>query len=275
VGEKVVCTFTNARQTGTIRVVKDLVPATDAGRFDLRVDGTPVRTGAGDGDGGSVTVPTGTHSVGEAVAAGSGARLEDYVGSTSCTKTSAQGPVDVPVRAGTIDVGPFDDITCVVRNERKTAPAVPATPAPTTPTTTVPTAAPPSAAPTVAPAAPAAGPARQQVAGVRRTARPGRGSAALRGPRACPRTASVSATVTGRQIRRVTFLVAGRRVKTLTRADARGRFVLTLRTASLRRGDTSVVARVEFAAASRTRARTLRLTIARCAASAASPRFTG
>src|SRR4051794_35971770 len=41
VGDKVACTFTNERQTGTIKVVKDLAPATDAGRFDLQVDGKP------------------------------------------------------------------------------------------------------------------------------------------------------------------------------------------------------------------------------------------
>src|SRR3954454_20948056 len=136
VGEKVVCTFTNRRQTGTITVVKDLAPATDAGRFDLLVDGRAVRTGAGDGDRGSVTVVTGMHSVGEAVAAGNGASLDDYVSSTTCTKPTAQGSAAVPVSGGKIDVGADDDITCVVRNERKGGPAQPTVPSvPTLPTT--------------------------------------------------------------------------------------------------------------------------------------------
>ena len=85
----------------------------------------------------------------------------------------------------------------------------------------------------------------------------------------------MSATVTGRQIRRVTFLVGGKKVKTMTKADRNGRFVLKLRTSSLRRGANAVVARVEFNAASGTRTRSLRITITRCAAQAAQPKFTG
>ena len=36
-GQTTVCTFTNERKSGKIRVVKNLIPATDAGRFDLEV----------------------------------------------------------------------------------------------------------------------------------------------------------------------------------------------------------------------------------------------
>jgi hypothetical protein len=113
VGEKVFCVFTNRRKTGTIIVKKDLVPATDTGRFDLQVDGNTVRAQAGDGDSGSVSVATGTHRVGEA-----GSDLGDYVRSTVCTKPNGDvvadgsGAVDVPV-------GAYDLITCVVRNVRK------------------------------------------------------------------------------------------------------------------------------------------------------------
>jgi hypothetical protein len=126
-------------------------------------------------------------------------------------------------------------------------------------------------APVVTPAAQA--PA-QQVAGITQTSRPARGTAALRGPRACPTTRSVKASVSGRQIRRVTFFVRGHKVKTVTKADSNGRFTLTLRTASLRRGANSVTARVEFTAASQTRTRNLRITITRCA-QAVRPQFTG
>jgi len=114
----------------------------------------------------------------------------------------------------------------------------------------------------------------QQVAGVTLTSRPERGTAAFRGPRACPTTRSVTASVTGRQIRRVTFFVRGHKVKTATKADGNGRFTLSLRTASLRRGANGVVARVEFTAASQTQTRNLRITITRCA-QAVRPRFTG
>src|SRR4051795_7968862 len=126
-------------------------------------------------------------------------------------------------------------------------------------------------APVVTPAAVA--PA-QQVAGVTQTSRPARGTAALRGPRVCPTTRSVKASVSGRQIRRVTFFVRGHKVRTVTKADRNGRFTLILRTASLRRGANSVTARVEFTAASRTRTRNLRITITRCA-QAVRPQVTG
>jgi hypothetical protein len=114
----------------------------------------------------------------------------------------------------------------------------------------------------------------QQVAGVTQSSRPARGTAALRGPRTCPTTRTVKATVTGRQIRRVTFSVRGHKVRTVTKADGDGRFTLTLRTSSLRRGTNSVVARVEFTAGSRTQTRNLRITVTRCAPTVR-PRFTG
>src|SRR3954468_2145814 len=126
-------------------------------------------------------------------------------------------------------------------------------------------------APVVTPAAVA--PA-QQVAGVTQTSRPARGTAALRGPRVCPTTRSVKASVSGRQIRRVTFFVRGHKVRTVTKADGNGRFTLTLRTASLRRGANSVTARVEFTAASQTRTRNLRIRTPRCA-QAVRPQFPG
>jgi hypothetical protein len=142
-------------------------------------------------------------------------------------------------------------------------------------TTTLTQPTPPSnPTPPSTPVAPQSAPA-QQVAGVTATSRTARGTAALRGPRACPTTGTVAATVTGRQIRRVTFFVAGKKVKTVTRADRNGRWTLNVRTGSLRRGANAVVARVEFTAASRTRARSLRITITRCAAQAVQPQFTG
>jgi hypothetical protein len=102
-----------------------------------------------------------------------------------------------------------------------------------------------------------------------------RGTAALRGPAACPRTRVVSAAVNGRQIRRVTFMIGGRTVRTVTRADSRGRWTLSVPTSALRRGANRVEARVEFSAASQTRTRTLRITITRCAAQVVRPQFTG
>src|SRR4051812_13998653 len=140
---------------------------------------------------------------------------------------------------------------------------------PTPPSNPTPTSTP--VAPVVAPAAVA--PA-QQVAGVTETSRPARGTAALRGPRVCPTTRSVKASVSGRQIRRVTFFVRGHKVKTVTKADSNGRFTLTLRTASLPRGANSVPARVGFPAPSQTGARNLPIPIPGCP-QALGPQFPG
>jgi hypothetical protein len=247
-GDTITCTITNTRKTGTIVVKKALAPATDTGRFDLLVDGDTVATQVGDGGTGSKTVPTGDHTVGEA-----GANLGDYTSSTSCLDAAgtavAKGTGDV-----TVAVGNGDTITCTITNTRKPTP-------------------PSKPQPPVTPSTPQPAPA-QAVAGVKTVARPARGSAALTGPRACPRTSSVSATVRGKQIRRVTFFVRGHKVKTVTKA-ANGRWTLSLRTSSLRRGPNAVTARVEFTAASQTKARTLRITITRCAAQVVSPQFTG
>jgi hypothetical protein len=463
VGEKVACTFTNERKTGTITVKKQLEPATDPGKFDLKVDSTKVASQVGDGGYGSATVTTGTHTVDEY-----GANLGDYVRYTKCVKgatvvAEGSGAVSVPVgygdqivctvknvrkakivvvkhtapadtaaaktafdfslnpgaisysltdgdsdtrtvepgkaytvteadarakgykltaidctsgtsdvatRSATVTPAAGETVTCAYTNTKlvtaidieksgpatatagdlltytldvtnpgempfaaadvavtdarcNAAPVLQSTNLETTPavlnpgdhwtytcqvqtaagqtsvlnvadvtgtdenhnvvtdedtfTTTLTQPPPPSTPqPPVTPVTPAqaVAPAQQQVAGVTATS-PRRGTAALRGPRACPRTTTVSATVTGRQIRRVTFLVGGKKVKTMTKADRNGRFVLKLRMSSLRRGANAVVARVEFTAASGTRTRSLRITITRCAAQAVQPKFTG
>jgi hypothetical protein len=251
--DAITCTITNTRKTGTIVVKKQLMPSTDAGLFDLQVDGDTVATQVGDGGTGSKVVNTGSHTVGE-----TGANLADYTSSTSCKDAT-----DTEVAKGTgvvdVTVGDGDTITCTITNTRKPKPTPPSTPQP--PST-------PTATPTPQPA-----PA-QAVAGVKTVSRPARGTAALQGPRACPRTTSVSASVRGRQIRRVTFFVRGHKVKTVTKAQ-NGRWTLTVRTSSLRRGANAVTARVEFTKASQTKTRTLRITITRCAAQVVQPQFTG
>ncbi|MEA2319957.1 MAG: serine-aspartate repeat-containing protein, partial [Solirubrobacteraceae bacterium] len=134
--ETVECVFTNERvRTGTIVVKKDLVPATDAGRFGLQVDGVTKVADAGDGDASApVKVRAGTHVVGE-----TGADLDGYVRSTVCTKPGRYGMAEVASGgAGPLDVavGDGDAVTCTIKNVRKaelivekhTAPADPAAP---------------------------------------------------------------------------------------------------------------------------------------------------
>jgi hypothetical protein len=82
-----------------------------------------------------------------------------------------------------------------------------------------------------------------------------------------------SAVVRGRGIRRVTFFVNGRRVRTMT--GSRSRYALSVDPAAARNGVIRVTARVDFVARSGKRAKTLRMTALRCATGAQRVRFTG
>ena len=119
-GESVICTITNTRKkTGTLTVVKSLSPASDPGRFDLRIDGVTRRAGAGDGDGtGPVTVNVGTRTVGESAVPPASAgeystaiRCVDDGGTVVATGSTA-GPLDVPITED-------DKIGCTITNTRK------------------------------------------------------------------------------------------------------------------------------------------------------------
>jgi hypothetical protein len=116
-GRNVICTFTNVRRPGTIQVVKELVPATDQGRFDLAVDGTVVKAGAGDGQGGSTGVAPGSHTVSEAGAGGTS--LASYDSSIECKKG------DEVVKSGTgtslsgVTVDSNQTVVCTITNIRR------------------------------------------------------------------------------------------------------------------------------------------------------------
>ena len=101
------------------------------------------------------------------------------------------------------------------------------------------------------------------------------GTARLAGTSRCVRN-SFRVQVRGTQIARVSFYVDGKlRTRVLGRA---GRTVFSARIAAPRRTDRRVhrlTAKVRFNAASRTRARTLRLAYQRCPSAAAKPAFTG
>jgi hypothetical protein len=101
------------------------------------------------------------------------------------------------------------------------------------------------------------------------------GSAKLRGPTGCPTSAATKATVTGKRIVKVTFYVNGKKVKTLTRPDSKGRWSITLKPKTLPYGSHRVRAAVQFAADSQTKPKTLTLTFNRCRPAIVSPKFTG
>src|SRR4029078_9077188 len=116
--DAIVCTITNTRKTGTIKVIKDFVGT--AGKVNLQVDTVTKATDVGDnGTTGFVTVDTGNHSVGET--AGTGTSLGDYNSTVSCVNASS-----TVVASGTgtglsnIPVGEGDAIVCTITNTRKT-----------------------------------------------------------------------------------------------------------------------------------------------------------
>jgi hypothetical protein len=100
-----------------ISVTKQLRPTSDSGRFDLKVAGTVVKAGAGDGGSGSLGVDPGTYRVAET--AGGGTSPSDYSTSIACTLNGNPGPaadgtthLDVTVAAG-------DSLACTITNRRK------------------------------------------------------------------------------------------------------------------------------------------------------------
>ena len=120
--QDIVCTITNTRKTGELEVIKDLEPSDDPGLFDLLIDGTSHFDDASDGDTtGTVTVDTGTHTVGEA--AGTDTSLGDYDSDISCLDDGGTGS-EVASGSGAgplnVEVGEDDDIVCTITNTRKT-----------------------------------------------------------------------------------------------------------------------------------------------------------
>jgi hypothetical protein len=253
-GEWVKCWVTNTRDTGTIKVTKKLAPATDGGKFNLLIDGQAKASNVGDGGTTGVqTVLPGAHTVGEA--AGTGTDLANYDASLSCV--DAAHPTDPADTDGTVQVDKGDAWECVITNTRKSTPPPPQEP---------PTDQPPTTPPAVQAVSP-------QVRVSPARVRPG--SAKLSGPSGCPRTSAVAATVSGRRIVKVTFYVDGKKVKTLTKANRNGRWVLPMNVKRFAFGTHRVRVVVQFAKSSQTKAKTLRLSFNRCRPAVVRPQFTG
>jgi prealbumin domain-containing protein len=265
--EQVKCWFTNTKNTppppptGTIKVTKKLLPATDGGKFNLLIDGVAKATNVGDGGTtGTQTVNTGGHTVGES--AGTGTSLSNYDSTLSCLDKAHGGAADTD---GSVQVDAGDAWECVITNTRKTTPTPPTEPPTNTPPVTPPTSTPPTST------TPAPSP-QIKVS----PARVVPGSAKMKGPRVCTRSNAVAATVSGKRIVKVTFYVDGRKVKTLTKPNGKGgAFKLPINVRKLGYGSHRLIAKVQFAKSSGTKARTLRLSFSRCASAAAQPKFTG
>ena len=109
--------------TGKLEVRKALAPATDAGRFDLLIDGSAHADAVADGGTtGERTVAAGAHSVAETAAGG--AALSDYDTSIECRAADGAGPV-VTQGSGTslaVVIAKGDDVVCTITNVRKPPP---------------------------------------------------------------------------------------------------------------------------------------------------------
>jgi uncharacterized repeat protein (TIGR01451 family) len=108
--------FGNHQSTnGTLVVNKVVDPSTDAGKFNLRIDGATAGTGANVGNGGStgaVSVSSGNHTVSET--AGTGTNLSNYT-SVISGDCNSLGVVNVPAGASK---------SCTITNTRNTGTVV-------------------------------------------------------------------------------------------------------------------------------------------------------
>ena len=115
-GDDITCTITNSRLP-QIKVVKDMVPDTDPGRFDLNIDTTSYdNSGNGFGDNGTTNfhnVTTGSHTVEEF--AHTGTSLSKYSSKVYCD--SGKGSTN-PGTSKTFTVGYGDKVTCTITNTR-------------------------------------------------------------------------------------------------------------------------------------------------------------
>ena len=100
------------------------------------------------------------------------------------------------------------------------------------------------------------------------------GAARLSGPSGCISRAARRVVVRGTRIRRVSFSLDGRHVGTRDHPNRGSAYTMTVRGSRLRMGAHRIVAKVTFKANTNPRTRTLRLSLARCAATVR-PTFTG
>lgn len=110
-------------RTGKLEVIKDLIPSTDNGLFNLQVDGQTEAASVGDeGTTGEKIVSAGSnnpvnHTVGET--AGTGTSLSSYTTSIVCKDLNGTGSIVAQsANAGPLDVPVLDeqDIVCTITN---------------------------------------------------------------------------------------------------------------------------------------------------------------
>jgi uncharacterized repeat protein (TIGR01451 family) len=115
--EDVVCTYTNVRLP-QVKLVKDLVPDNDAGKFNLTIAGTTFNNGgAGFGDQGTTgfqNVAIGTVNISEAATSGTGTNISEYGSALACN--SGKTVSNNTGTSGSITVAAGDQVTCTFTN---------------------------------------------------------------------------------------------------------------------------------------------------------------
>ena len=101
-----------------------------------------------------------------------------------------------------------------------------------------------------------------------------RATARISGKTGCV-TQNFNVTVTGRLVRRVTFTLDGKRIKTLRKPNVGRTYRIAVRPGRLKRGRHRITASTTFTTASGTPARRLHVVFHRCARAASGPQFTG
>jgi hypothetical protein len=127
-GSDIVCTITNTRKPGRLEVVKDVVPDSDPGKFNLIIKnslGGTIDFAGSVGDNGTTgenALTAGTYQVSETD--GFNTSLSDYTSSISCRGNNGTGSVVASSgNTGPLNVNVTDgsDIVCTITNTKKTA----------------------------------------------------------------------------------------------------------------------------------------------------------
>ena len=102
---------------GRITITKDLVPASDPGRFDLYVGVERLVAAAGDGGSGTKQVAPGTYDIGEEGVLGTGAFPSLYDTSIVCLK-SGSTYLTADATSVSVDAAAGDNVACTFTNVR-------------------------------------------------------------------------------------------------------------------------------------------------------------
>jgi hypothetical protein len=108
------------KPTGTITIVKDLIPAADPGTFNLQLEGNTLATGGDSTSTGAQNMLQGTYAVGETGAGGT--NLADYDSQIVCQNGTNPALTPVVGTSTNVTVAGGDVWVCTITNTRKIVP---------------------------------------------------------------------------------------------------------------------------------------------------------